>query len=57
MLIKTVFVRNPDLIATDMDGAAVMMSIECGEYYDSTGGGPGTGCRWRKPFPWWVWLK
>lgn len=26
-------VRNPDLIATEMDGETVMMSIERGEYF------------------------
>jgi len=44
MPIKTVFVRNPDLIAADMDGDTVMMSIECGEYYGIGGGrSPGLG--------------
>ena len=33
------FVRNPDLIATDMDGDTVMMSIERGEYYGVSGVG------------------
>lgn len=27
------FVRNPELIATDMDGETVMMSLERGEYF------------------------
>ena len=27
------FTRSPDLIATDMDGETVMMSIERGEYF------------------------
>lgn len=31
--------RNPDLIATDMDGETVMMSIERGEYYGIGGVG------------------
>lgn len=33
------FQRNPDLIATDMDGDTVMMSIERGEYYGISGVG------------------
>lgn len=33
------FVRNPDLIATDMDGDTVMMSIEHGKYYGVSGVG------------------
>lgn len=42
MLIKIdqLLVRNPDLIATNMDGDTVMMSIERGEYYGV--GGVGT---------------
>ncbi|MFV5213253.1 lasso peptide biosynthesis PqqD family chaperone [Azonexus caeni] len=36
---KTVFVRNPDLIAADMDGDTVIMSIERGEYYGIGGVG------------------
>lgn len=31
--------RNPDLIATDMDGDTVMMSIERGEYFGIGGVG------------------
>ena len=27
------FIRNPDLVATDMDGDTVMMDIEQGKYY------------------------
>lgn len=34
--------RDPDLIATDMDGDTVMMSIERGEYYGI--GGVGSRC-------------
>jgi hypothetical protein len=37
--LDTHFVRNPDLIATDMDGDTVMMSIERGEYYGVSGVG------------------
>lgn len=33
------FVRNADLIAADMDGDTVMMSIERGEYYGIGGVG------------------
>ena len=33
------YIRNPDLIATDMDGDTVMMSIERGEYYGISGVG------------------
>ncbi len=33
------FAHNPDLIATDMDGDTVMMSIERGEYYGVSGVG------------------
>lgn len=33
------FVRNPDLVATDMDGETVMMSIERGEYFGLGGVG------------------
>jgi len=36
----TRFARNPDLIATDMDGDMVMMSIERGEYFGIGGVGP-----------------
>lgn len=32
-------VRNPDLIAADMDGETVMMSIERGEYFGLGGVG------------------
>jgi len=35
----TSLVRNPDLIATDMDGDTVMMSIERGEYFGIGGVG------------------
>jgi hypothetical protein len=34
-----ILVRNQDLIATDMDGDTVMMSIEHGEYYGISGVG------------------
>lgn len=30
---STVFVRSEDMLASDMDGEVVMMSIERGEYY------------------------
>lgn len=33
------FVRNPDLIATNMDGDTVVMSIEHGKYYGISGVG------------------
>ena len=33
------YIRNPDLIASDMDGDTVMMSIERGEYYGISGVG------------------
>jgi hypothetical protein len=36
----TVIVRDPDMIAADMDGDLVMMSIERGEYFGI--GGVGT---------------
>ncbi|MGB0712107.1 MAG: lasso peptide biosynthesis PqqD family chaperone [Gammaproteobacteria bacterium] len=29
----SLYIRNPDMIATDMDGDTVMMSIERGDYY------------------------
>lgn len=32
--------RNPDVIATDMDGDLVMMSIARGEYFGIGGAGP-----------------
>lgn len=32
--------RNPDLIATDMDGEIVMMNIERGDYFGIGGVGP-----------------
>lgn len=35
----TSLIRNPDLIATDMDGDTVMMSIERGEYFGIGGVG------------------
>lgn len=31
------FTRNPDLIATEMDGELVMMSVERGEYFGLKG--------------------
>jgi hypothetical protein len=34
------FQCNPDLIAADMDGDKVMMSIERGEYFGISGVGP-----------------
>lgn len=33
------FVRNPDLVSTDMDGDTVMMSVERGNYYGIGGVG------------------
>lgn len=33
------YVRNPDIIAADMDGDTVMMSIERGEYFGLSGVG------------------
>ncbi len=36
---ETSLIRNPDLIATDMDGDTVMMSIERGEYFGIGGVG------------------
>ena len=35
----TLVIRNPDLIATEMDGDTVMMSIERGEYFGLGGVG------------------
>lgn len=32
--------RDPDIIATDMDGETVMMSIEQGQYFGLSGVGP-----------------
>lgn len=37
--LDTQLTRNPDLIATDMDGDTVMMSIARGEYYGIGGVG------------------
>ena len=34
------FMRDPDLVAADMDGDLVMMSIDNGEYYGVGGVGP-----------------
>lgn len=36
----TVLVRDPDMIAAEMDGDLVMMSIERGEYFGIGGVGP-----------------
>ncbi len=36
---EKLYVRNPELIATDMDGDTVMMNIEHGEYYGISGVG------------------
>ena len=33
-------VRNPELVAAEMDGDLVMMSIDRGEYYGVSGVGP-----------------
>jgi Coenzyme PQQ synthesis protein D (PqqD) len=38
--LSTLVVRSPDIIATDMDGETVMMSIEQGQYYGLSGIGP-----------------
>ncbi len=35
----TLFTRNPNLVAADIDGDLVMMSIEQGEYFGITGVG------------------
>lgn len=37
---STRIMRDPDIIATDMDGETVMMSIEQGQYYGLSGIGP-----------------
>nr|WP_319565123.1 lasso peptide biosynthesis PqqD family chaperone [uncultured Rhodoferax sp.] len=37
---SSLFIRDPDLISTDMDGDTVMLSIERGEYFGI--GGVGT---------------
>lgn len=37
---STPIMRDPDIIASDMDGETVMMSIERGEYYGLDGIGP-----------------
>ncbi len=37
--VHTLVIRNPDLIATEMDGDTVMMSIERGEYFGLGGVG------------------
>lgn len=37
---STLVMRDPDIIATDMDGEMVMMSIEQGHYYGLGGIGP-----------------
>jgi len=34
------FVRKTDLVATDMDGDTVVMTLEQGEYYGISGVGP-----------------
>lgn len=38
--LSTKIMRDPDIIATDMDGETVMMSIEQGQYYGLSGIGP-----------------
>ena len=40
LLLSTAVMRDPDIIATDMDGETVMMSIEQGSYYGLSGVGP-----------------
>jgi hypothetical protein len=37
---RTLLIRDPDLVAADMDGDLVMMSIDHGEYYGVGGVGP-----------------
>lgn len=37
---STRIMRDPDIIATDMDGETVMMSIEQGQYFGLSGVGP-----------------
>lgn len=37
--LNMLFTRNPDLIATDMDGDTVMMNIANGKYYGISGVG------------------
>lgn len=37
---STPIIRHPDLVAAEMDGDLVMMSIEKGEYYGVSGVGP-----------------
>ena len=39
LTVTTPITRNPDLVATDMDGDTVMMSIERGHYYGISGVG------------------
>ena len=36
----TALIRNPELVAAEMDGDLVMMSIDNGEYYGVGGVGP-----------------
>ncbi len=36
----TIITRNPDMVAADIDGDLVMMSVEQGEYFGITGVGP-----------------
>lgn len=38
--LDTLIIRSPDLIAADMDGDTVMMSIERGAYFGISGVGP-----------------
>jgi hypothetical protein len=38
--VTTPIIRHPDLIAAEMDGDLVMMSIEQGQYYGVSGVGP-----------------
>lgn len=40
LLHSTLIARDRDIIATDMDGETVMMSVERGEYYGLSGVGP-----------------
>lgn len=40
LTLDTPLIRNPDLVAAEMDGDLVMMSIDHGEYYGVGGVGP-----------------
>ena len=38
--LSTIVMRDPDIIATDMDGETVMMSVEQGSYFGLSGVAP-----------------